>query len=187
MEFLQHLWTAIVVSAVIIWIASFLLHMVLPHHKGEYKGLPDEEKFYEAIRGVPAGMYMFPWCTSMAEMKTPEFVAKQKRGPNGYVAIWSGPINFGRNLALTMLFFLVVGVFVAYLSWHALGPGPHEYMHVFRIAGTAAFMAHGLGWMPNMIWYGGSAKSFWAYLFDSLVYALLTAGTFSWLWPKGTM
>lgn len=183
MEFLSQLWMPIVASAVIIWIASFILHMVLPHHKSEFKALPDEGKVLGALEGVGAGQYMFPWGT-MADWKTPEFQEKMKRGPSGSVSIWSGPVNMGQNLALTFIYYVVVGAFVAFVAWTALSNYPPDYMHVFKVAGGAAFLAHGLGFIPHMIWYKN--KGFWAYLFDGVVFAGLTAGTFGWLWPKAS-
>jgi hypothetical protein len=184
MEFLSQLWMPILLSAVFVWFSSFILHMLLPMHKGECSGVPDEAKLNAALEGVAPGMYMFPWCgTTMAEMKSPEYEEKQRVGPNGVLTVWPGPTQMGRNMVLTLLFYLVVGVFVAYVASHALPVGT-PYLKVFQIAGAVAFMAHGLGWMPNMIWYGGSTRSFWTYLIDSIVYALLTAGTFAWLWPK---
>jgi hypothetical protein len=182
MDFVSQLWVPIVVSAVLVWIASSVIHMALPIHKGEFEGLPDEAKFNAAIEGVKPGQYMFPWCT-MAEMKSPEFQEKMRKGPTGHLTIAAGPMNFGRNLMLTLLLYLVIGVFVAYIGHHTLGAGS-PYLTVFRVCGTAAFMAYGLGWMPNMIWFGGKSRCFWTYLFDSIVYALLTAGVFGWLWPK---
>lgn len=186
MEFLQELWLPIVVSTVFVWIASFILHAVSPHHKGEWKGLKEEEKVLDAIRasGNPPGQYMFPWCSSMAEMKDPAYIEKTKLRPVGTLVIWSSPTNMGRNLVLMFLFNLLVGVFVAYVTWHSRQPGA-EYLEVFRIAGSVAVASYCLGWMPNMIWYGGNARSFWTYLFDGIVYGLLSAGTFGWLWPKG--
>lgn len=179
-EFLSALWMPIVVSAVFVWIASFFMHMVFPHHKSEWKGLPDEAKVLAALEGIPAGQYMFPWGT-MADMKSPEFIAKQEKGPVGTLGIWSGRVNMGANLLLTFIFFLVVSVFVGYLGWHSLPPASH-YLKVFQICGAASFMAHGMGWMPNVIWF--RTKGFWANVFDALVYAGVTAGTFGWLWPK---
>jgi hypothetical protein len=181
MEFIANLWLPIVVSAVLVWVASFLMHMVLPHHKKDYAGLPDEDKFYTGLEGVKPGQYMFPWCTSMAVMKNPEFLERQKRVPNGTMTIWDGPVNMGKNLMLTLLFYLVVGIFIAYLASHSIAPGT-PYLKVFQVAGAAAFMAHGLGWVPHTIWFGW--KGFWAYMFDSIVFALVTAGTFGWLWPR---
>jgi hypothetical protein len=182
MEFLSELWLPIVVSAVIVFFASFVIHMVVPLHKGEWKGAPDEGKLLGGLEGMPPGQYMFPWAEGMAAMKSPEFEAKLQKGPVGQLIIHPKPWNMGRNLFLMIVFNLVVGVFIAYVAWHGMGSGAHDYLHVFRVTGAAALMAYGLGWIPNAIWYGGIR--FWTYAFDSLVYALLTAGTFGWLWPR---
>ena len=179
MEFLSDLWLPIVLSAAIVWVASAIMHMVMPHHKSELAAVQDEGKLNEALSGLAPGQYVFPHGT-MADMKNPEFIEKMKRGPNGVLTIWPGPASIGRNLGLMILFNLVVGVFVAYVGSHTVDPGA-EYLATFRVIGAMAFMAYGLGWIPQMVWFGG--KGFWSYSFDALVYALLTAGTFGWLWP----
>jgi hypothetical protein len=179
MEFLSEMWMPIVVSAVFVWIASSIIHMVLPHHKKEFAGLPDEETLNTALEGVKPGQYMFPWAADMEEMKDPAYIEKQKKGPCGVLTVWPGPANFGRNLGMMLAFYLVVGAIVAYVVHHSGVNADTPYMTMFRIAGTTAFMAHGLGWMPGMVWFG--QKGFWTYTFDALVYALVTAGVFGWL------
>jgi hypothetical protein len=182
MDFLSELWLPIVVSGLIVWFASFLMHVVLPHHKGEWKGLPNEEAVMGALKGVPAGQYMFPYCADMSQMKDPAMQEKIKAGPSGHMTVWAGPVNMGQNLGLSLLVYVLIGVFVGYVAWHAMeGEAQIEYMRVFRIAGTAAFMAHGLGILTHMVWF--KLRGFWTYLFDNLVYGLLTAGVFGWLWP----
>lgn len=181
MDFLQALWIPIVVSAAFVFIYSSIAHMVLPFHKGDYSRLPDEAKVTAALEGVPPGQYMIPYC-DMATMKTPEMQERMKTGPLGTIRL-TGPFSFGRNLGLMFLFNLLVSVFVGYQAWHFLEPGEH-YLHVFRMAGVSAVMAYTFGWMPGMIWYGTNRPAFWAYLFDGIVYGLVTAGTFGWLWPK---
>jgi hypothetical protein len=177
MEFLSEMWMPIVVSAVFVWIASSILHMVLPHHKKEIGGHPDEEKLVGALEGVEPGQYMFPWGTP-EDMKNPEYQEKMNKGPCGMVTIWGGAPNMGRNLMLMIAFYLVVGVFVAYVASNA-GGADDSYRSMFRIAGASAFMAHGLGWIPVMVWFG--TKGFWTYTFDSVIYALITGGVFGWL------
>jgi hypothetical protein len=180
MEFLSELWIPILVSAAFVWVASFLVHMVLPFHKKDWKRLPDEGKVSDALTGVPAGNYMFPYGT-MADMKDPAFIEKQKRGPNGTITLWPGMVNMGQNLVLTLLSYILIGIFVAYIAWHAfLGESP-EYLDVFRITGAGAFMANGLGMIPWTIWY--RSINLPVCLVDALIYALVTAGTFGWLWP----
>ena len=180
MEFLSELWMPILLSAAFVWIASSVMHMVLPHHKSDYAGLPNEDRVTGALAGVAPGQYMFPF-TTMAEMKSPEHLAKMEKGPNGILTIWAVAPNMGRNLGLMLLLYLVIGVFIAYVGSHSSLDGA-PYLSVFRICGAIAFMAHGLGWIPHMIWFG--TKGFWAYTFDSVVYALVTAGVFGWLWPS---
>ena len=41
---LLDLWLAILLSAVIVFVASSIIHMVLQIHKGDYSKLPDEEE-----------------------------------------------------------------------------------------------------------------------------------------------
>lgn len=182
MEFLSALWMPILVSAALVFVASFLTHMVLPHHKSEFGKLPDEDAALSTLAGVPAGGYMFPCASSPKDMNTPEFKAKCEKGPNGILVVWPGVVNMGQNLLMTFLFYILVGVFVAYISWHAFVGDSTVYLDRFRIAGATAFAAHGLGWMSFVIWF--RANKFWPNFVDSVLYALLTAGTFAWLWPK---
>ena len=181
MDFMADLWLSIVVSAALVWIASFLMHMVLPHHKGEWKGLPSEEGVLAALKGVAPGQYMFPWC-DMKQMNDPAMQEKLNSSPNGTLTIWSGRVNMGRNLLLTLLTYLFIGALTAYVTWHALQGEEPDYMTVFRMAGSAALLGHGMGWITHMIWY--QVKGFWTHMFDSVVFALVTAGVFGWLWPQ---
>jgi hypothetical protein len=78
------LWLPIVVSAVIAFVASSIVWMVLKHHKNDWVKLPDEEGILAAMRkaGVKPGQYGFPNCGGdMKEMQKPEFVAKLNQGP----------------------------------------------------------------------------------------------------------
>jgi len=55
---------------------------------------------------------------------------------------------------------------------------------VFRVAGTVSFMAYGVGQVVSGIWAGVPWSNVDKQVFDGLVYSLLLAGTFGWLWPK---
>lgn len=180
MEFLSALWLPILVSAVLVFVASFLTHMVLPHHKSEFGKLPNEDEVMAALAEIPAERYMFPFPDDMKQMNSPEFIDRCKRGPNGLVVKFPGPTNMGQNLGLTFLFYLLVGIFVAYIGWHSIDAGS-PYLSRFRICGAVAFAAHGLGWMSFFIWF--RYGRFWPNFIDSIIYALVTAGTFAWLWP----
>jgi len=127
---------------------------------------------------------MLPHCNSMKEMNAPEFQEKMKKGPVAIVRVLpNGPISMGPSLAMWFVYCLVVGVFAAYISGRALEPGAH-YLEVFRFAGCTAFIGYGLAQVHESIWWHRAWSTTIKNLFDSLVYGLLTAGTFGWLWPR---
>jgi hypothetical protein len=182
---LTALWLPILLSAVIVFVASSIIHMALPYHRSDYKKLPDEDKVMAALRsgGVARGMYIFPYCTHK-EMKSPEILEKQKQGPVGAMIVFaSGPPNMPKYLATWFVYCVVVGIFTAYLTGRTTSSGT-VYLAVFRVAGTVAFMAYGVGQLVNGIWRGMPWSTVIKEVFDGLVYSLLTAGTFGWLWPR---
>lgn len=179
------LWLPIVLSAVAVFLVSSLVHMVLKYHQKDYSALPGEPEVLEAMRRqkVPPGQYSFPHCASMKEMGSPEMVAKYEKGPVGLLTVLpDGPPAMGKALGLWFAFCLAVGVFVAYLAGRFVAPGM-EYLEVFRFTGTVAFMAYGVGEITNSIWRGQRWSTTWKSLFDGLLYSLVTAGCFAWLWP----
>ncbi len=186
MGFLADLWLPILLSGVAVFVASFLAWVVLPHHKPDYKKLPNEDGFLEGIRtnSTPPGQYMFPFC-NQKDMSDPEAKKRYEAGPHGVLHVWPGMPNMGRNMVLSFLFYLVVGVFVGYIASVTLAGNPSpEYLLVFRITGTAAVMAYCLASIPNAIWFSKPLRAITMDIIDGVVYALLTAGFFGWLWPR---
>ena len=182
---LTALWLPILLSAVIVFIASSIMHMLLPYHRSDYSALPDEEKTLAALRATPLkrGLYVFPFCTHK-DMKSPALAEKYKQGPVGFLNILpSGPPAMPKFLSQWFVYCLVIGFFAAYLAGRTLAPGT-PYPAVFRVAGTAAFMAYGLANLSNGIWKGQLWSTTIKEVIDGLVYGLLTAGTFGWLWPR---
>ena len=180
------LWLPIVLSAVIVFVASSLLHMVLSYHANDYRKLPEEETFAETLRklNIPPGQYMFPRPENPKEMKSPEFQEKVKKGPGVILTLWpGGSPSMVPYLAQWFVYSVVVGIFAAYVAGRALGPGAH-YLAVFRFAGVTAFTCYALAGWQESIWYKRSWSTTLKNTFDGLVYALLTAGTFGWLWPR---
>lgn len=179
------LWLPILLSAVIVFVASSLLHMLLTYHRSDYRQLPDEDRVMAALRaaGVTPGLYVFPYCLPK-DMKTPAAMEKYKQGPVGRMNIIpSGLPAMPKYLVQWFLFCLLVAFFVAYLAGHTVPAGAH-YLHVFRVVGTAAFLAFGLGNLSNGVWKGETWGAVTKEVIDGLIYALLTAGTFGWLWPR---
>lgn len=186
MEFLAELWLPILLSAVLVFVVSSIVHMLLPLHKGDYRKLPGEERVLEAMRaeGVTPGTYMLPRPDSMKEMCSPEMVERFERGPVGQlIVVPSAPPAMGKSLLQWFLFSVLVSIFVAYIAWHALGKGDHAYLDVFRVTGATALLAYGIAVIPDSIWKGTSWRITAKFVFDGLLYGLVTAGAFAGFWP----
>ena len=182
---LAALWLPIVLSAVIVFVASSIMHVVLTYHQSDCKQIPEEEKVLAQLRGVglKPGYYHFPFANHK-EMKAPATMERFKQGPVGIMTVIpSGPPAMPKYLVSWFVYCLLIGFFVAYLTGHTVASGSN-FLVVFRVAGTAGFMSYGLGQMASSIWKGQPWSMTIKEVVDGLIYALLTAGTFGWLWPK---
>jgi hypothetical protein len=186
MTWLSALWLPILLSSVIVFVVSSLIHMVSPWHKGDYPRMANEDKVMEALRplAIPPGDYMVPRPASRQEMRSPEFAEKLTKGPVMMLTVMpNGLMPMGRNLVLWFLYSCVVGIFAAYVAGRALPPGA-AYLHVFRFAGATAFLGYSAALWQMSIWYRRAWSTTIKATVDGLIYALLTAGTFGWLWPR---
>jgi len=186
MTALSALWLPILLSAVFVFMASSLIHMVLPWHKSDYPKLPNEQKVMDALRplALAPGDYMIPRPSSRQEMQSPEFAAKMKAGPVMVLTVMpNGAMSMGRNLGLWFLYCVAVGLFAAYVAGRAVPPGA-VYLRVFRFAGATAFIGYAVALWQMSIWYRRAWSTTIKATVDGLIYALLTAGTFGWLWPR---
>jgi hypothetical protein len=159
--------------------------MVLKYHQSDYRKLPEEDKLLAALRpaGLTPGLYHFPFCTHK-DMNTPAMQEKYKQGPVGFLTIYpSAPPAVGKFLGLWFAYCLLVGLFVAYVTGRTLSHNA-GFSVVFHIAGVAAFLAYGLGPLVNGIWKGQPWSTVLKESFDGLIYSLLTAATFGWLWSR---
>ena len=175
----------IVLSAVIVFIASALVWMVAPHHKHDWKGLSNEEATRAALNASqPApGMYMIPFAGSQETRKDAAFAKRMEEGPTGFLTlVRPGNRSMRPMMVQSLVYYLIVSYLVAYLASSTLPPGTH-YLQVFRVVGTAAWLGYGFGMVPESIWFGRPWHSTFKRVADALFYALLTAGTFGWLWP----
>lgn len=182
MTTLAALWLPILLSAVFVFVASSVIHMALQIHKGDYRKLPDEDRVLGALRGaVPPGQYMFPCPASMKDMGSPEMLEKFKAGPVGTLVVRpSACPSMGGALGAWFGFCLLISVLVAYLTGLARAPGSDG---VFRFAAAAATLGHAFSSVTDSIWKGVSWSTTAKFVFDGLVYALITGATFAWLWP----
>jgi hypothetical protein len=146
----------ILLSAVFVFVASALLHMVLSQwHRADLDRLPDEDRVMDALRpfGLRPGNYVMPLANGPSDMKNPAFIEKMKKGPVAFLTVAeSGPPGMGKQLTQWFLYCIVVSIFAAYIASRSLGAGA-DYLDVFRFAGTTAFAAYGIGLIPESIWW----------------------------------
>jgi hypothetical protein len=183
---LTSLWMPILLSAVLVFIASSIVHMVLPYHRTDFGKLPSEDQAMDALRkfNIPPGDYLMPYSGSPSAMKDPAFLERQKKGPAAIITVIpSGPWRMGPQLMQWFLFCVVISVFAAYLTSRAdVKPGA-PYLEVSRFVSTIAFVGYALGQWPATIWYKRSAMTSLKGTFDGLLYGFITGGVFGWLWP----
>jgi hypothetical protein len=181
---LTSLWAPILLSAVLVFIASSIMHMVLAY-PGRMK-VPAEDDVMDALRrfNLPPGDYIVPYCSNPAEMKSPAFQEKWKRGPLLMATVWKpGPMAMGGQLVKWFVFAVIVSVFAGYVASRALGPGA-EYLRVSQMASTTAFLSYTMAHWSDVIWYKRNWLTAAKQTFDGIVYGLITGGAFGWLWPQ---
>jgi hypothetical protein len=186
MTWLFTLWLPILLSSVVVFVVSSVIHMVLPWHKSDYPKIPNEERFMDALRplAVPPGDYMVPRPSSTQEMRSPEFAEKMKRGPVMVLTMMpNGPFAMGKNLVLWFVYSAVVEILAAYVAGTAL-PAGAPYLRVFQFVGVTAFIGYSVALWQMSIWYRRTWRLTIKATVDGLIYALLTAGIFGWLWPQ---
>lgn len=181
------LWLPIVLGTLFAWIASALIHMLIKYHNADYQKLSNEDEIMDAVRkGSPnLGIHTFPHCTDMADMKNEAVQQKFSRGPVGMLTVFpNGMPNIGKAVGQQIIYFLIGSVLIAYCSTLALVPGA-EFMTVFRFVAAIGFLAFGWAVVPFSIWYGHPWSVSARYLLDALIYGLVVAASFAWLWPSG--
>ena len=174
------LWIPILLAGLVTHILSTLFWTVMPHHKPEWKALPNEDDFYRLSSGkMPPGQYMFPYPANAEACKSEEHKAKTNKG-TGMLVIWSGPLNMGKAIGLTLVSFMVIAFVIGYLASISLSKGA-DFMIVFRFVTTAGLLAHIAARFPNIFWF---RKKIAMDIVDGIAYAVATGLIFAWLWPK---
>ena len=183
---LYALWLPILLSPVLVFVVSSAIHMASPWHKNDYPKLANEDRVMDALRplAIPPGDYFIPRPSDRQEMASPAFAEKVKRGPvMVFTVMPSGPMSMGRNLILWFIYSAVVGLFAAYVAGLAL-PSGADFMRVMKFTGVTAFVGYSAALWQLSIWYRRSWTITIKSTVDGLVYALVTAGAFGWLWPR---
>lgn len=183
---LHSLWLPILLSSVIVFLVSSIIHMASSWHRSDYPKVPNEDRVMDALRSlaIPPGDYMIPRPSSAKDMRSPEFTEKLQKGPVMMLTVLpNGPTPMARNLVLWFLYSAVVGLLAAYVAGRALPIGAN-YLRVFRFVGVTAFVGYSVALWQMSIWYRRAWSTTIKATVDGLIYALLTAGTFGWLWPR---
>ena len=180
---LTQLWLPILVSAVLVFIASNILWMGLKFwHYRDYKRVPDDAVFVDAAKSLSSGLYMFPWMDW--KTMTPEQKAAAQAGPSALMIVRNpATFGFGKALVLYFLYCILGSLLAAYVASATIAPGA-EYLHVHRIAGTAGMLFWAFGTnVSDSIWYGKPWSVAIKHIIDGVIFGFLIGGTFGWLWP----
>ena len=182
---LASLWLPILVAAAGVFIASSIIHMATPWHHNDFGAVPDQTRMLEALRtfNLQPGDYVVPRPASQKEGASPEFAELAKRGPMVMMAVLPGQVVIAKNLVLWFVYCAVVATCAAYIAGAAL-PAGAAAKKVFQFAGATAFFGFALALWQQTIWYSRSVVTTLKSTIDGLVYALVTAGVFAWLWPQ---
>ena len=179
------LWLPILLSGIAVWVASAIIWMVMPHHKSDYRKFPDEDAVRQALapQELAPGLYDIPHVAGPGDLQDSGVVRKFEEGPVGFfTALPPGVPKMGSKILLSAVFYFLISVMVAYLASRTLDAG-ERYLTVFRVTGTVAWLAYGTATVPDAIWFGRPWSGIAKGLADALVYGVLTAGFFGWLWP----
>ena len=179
------LWLPILLSAVAVFIVSSLIHMFFGYHSTDFDKINSEDQVMDDLRklNIPAGDYVVPFAKTKEERNTQEFKDKMNKGPVVFITMFpKGSVNMTQSFLMWFIYCIIVGIFAAYISGRAVGTG-NDYLSVFRFAGCTAFVGYSLALMQNSIWYRKKWSATLKSMFDGLIYALVTAGIFGWLWP----
>ncbi len=183
---LHALWLPMVLSAVAVFVASSVIHMFSGLHKNDFVAPPNQDGLADAIRpfNLAPGDYMIPRPSDMKEMGSPEFKERCERGPKlVFTVLPNGLPSMGPTLLNWFIYTLVISLFAGYVAARALPVGA-DYLQVFRFAGVTAFLGYAGALAQTSIWYGKSWGTTIRSTIDGLIYALLTAGLYGWLWPR---
>jgi hypothetical protein len=185
---LTELWLPILTSAALVFVVSSIIHMVLPYHRTDYARVGDEEQMRDDLRraSLAPGQYAVPHAATPKDLSSPEYAAKLEQGPVAFMTVLpNGKPFMGKSLGLWFLYSVIVSVVAGYVASRALPlPAVTTYGDVFRFVGTAAFAGYVLGGWQESIWFGRPWGTTLKSSMDGLIYALLTAGVFGWLWRE---
>lgn len=186
MNALLPLWLPILLSAVVVFVISSLIHMVFKWHASDYGAFANEDAVRDAIRaGNPApGRYVLPFCKDMKDMAGDAMMKKYQAGPVGHVTILrNGAPHMGKYLGQWFLWCLVIAIVAAYLAARVFGLDHGHARAAAKLVGAVSFIAHGFGTVTESIWMDRPWSTTAKHLLDAALYGLGSGLVFCWLWP----
>jgi hypothetical protein len=177
------LWLPVIVSAIVVFVASSLIHMALKYHKADYQGLPNEDAVRDVIGNPAPGLYFLPYCPDHKLMKDPAMKAKFEKGPIALLTLMpKGGPAMGKLMGFWFGFCLLVSFVTAYIARHTLQPGANGLL-VMQITGAVAFTGYGISHISDSIWKSQPWPNTARALLDAVIYSVLTGLVFRFLWP----
>jgi len=179
------LWLPILVSTILVFVTSFLLYMVLPHHRTDFDRIEDEERFSAELQshGLKKGQYIFPYFASPIDAKDPDYQERVRRGPIGILTVGANQLSPSAvQLMSQFVYFIALNTVVAYIAGQTLPPGA-EYMTVYQLVGATALIAYAGAHFAYPIWYHFKWSFAWKAAADAILISIIMAGVFAWLWP----
>jgi hypothetical protein len=180
------LWLPIVLSAVLVFIVSSIIHMLLRYHQKDFRALPDEDaaRAVLAPQSLTQGQYFIPYACDMKALKDPGTQKKFEEGPVAILTVLArGRVNMGPHLIQWFAFSLGISFTVAYLTSRTLPTGT-AHLQVFRVAATIAWLGYVGGLIWSGIWKGVPWSTVLKDVFDGLLFALVTGAAFAGFWPR---
>jgi len=175
-----------IVSAIAVFVLSAVIHIALPWwHRSDYVALPNEAGVMDALRpfAIPPGEYLAPRPASSEDARSAEYQERVKRGPVFSINVRpNGQGSFGKLLALWFVYLLIVNWLAGHVAQMALGANNdvHDILHA---VGLSAFLAYSAALWQVAIWFNRPILTTVKATIDGLLYAIVTAMVFVWMWP----
>ena len=175
------LWQPILLSAALAFIAGSVIWMAMPWHKNDWSMVADQEGARNVLAGLVPGQYNLPHCADMKALDDPDMQQRFNEGPVAFITIVpSGLPAMGSKLVLMFAYNLLVAVVCAYFVSRTAAADA-DYLAVLRISGAVAFIAYGMAFVQDSVWFGRPWSATIKTFLDALIYAVLTGGVFGWL------
>ena len=180
------IWLPILVTAVLIFFASSLIHMVFKWHNSDYRKLGNEDDVRAVIRAATPtpGQYVIPHCLDMKDMAGETMLQKFREGPVALLTIRpSGTPNMGKALGMWFAYCLAVAALAGCIAISVIAVGKANGQGGGCLVGMISLLTYFGGSVQMAIWMGKPWSAVAKDLLDSVIFSIISALVFMWLWP----